>query len=987
MKLPLRPEIEEAFAAALDLPREQQKAFLAREYQDSQLRAEVESLLCAYEAADTFLEPNPGKRRRTINPESETQSGLPPALGEYRIIRLLGEGGMGAVYEAEQNRPRRTVALKILKHELSSPELRWRFEQEAHVLGRLQHPCIARIYQAGTAQTPFGSQPYFAMELIKGPSLLQYAEARRLNIRQRLEIMLNICDAVHHAHQVGVIHRDLKPGNILVEESGQPKVLDFGVARVVEGDLQNTRHTGSGEMLGTLAYMSPEQVMGDPFDLDTRSDVYALGVILFELLSGRLPYQLSRQFPEAIETILQRDPTPLSSIARACRGDLETIVGKALAKDKSQRYSSVADLGADLQRYLRKEPIIARRPTPTYRISKFVSRHRALVASVTAIFLVLISGIAVAGRQAAIARRAELIAITERNRAIEEKGRADSESAAAKAITNFLRNDVLAQASANVQAGPATTPDPNLTVRTALDRAASRIDATFKAQPLIEASIRQTIGKAYQDLGLYPEADRQLQRALAIRNRILGEHHPDSLTSIHELAGLYHAEGKYAQAEPLFARALEARRRLLGEDNPATLESMNGLAAVYFNEGKLALSEPLYLNVVNMRRRVLGEDHPDTLLSMNDLARLYLEEGKYAQAALLCPKVVAARERLLGQDHPDTLISEDNLGRLYLSQGKYADAEPLFSKVLRIRQRVLGEQHPDTLISMNNLAVVYRKEGKFQPAESLLKQALEIQRRRLGEDNPDTLLMMNNLARAYMDEGRYAQAEPLFTKVLSNQRRLLGEQHPDTLVMMRNLARLYHCERKSSQAEALLHRVMLIQRSLLGADHPDTLTTMSWLAHVYLDEREYGAAESLYREVFETRRRTLGSNHRDTASALASMGELRLRQRRFAEAERLLRDAFESQTRNHGETWERYKTQTLLGASLAAQAKFEQAEPFLISGFEGLSLSKGAVPWESRSVIEEAGQTIVHLYQDSGQPGKAAQWLDRLQTASDPAHE
>jgi tetratricopeptide (TPR) repeat protein len=768
MRFPLRPEVEKAFAAALQVSQAEQEAFLAREHPtDPDLRAEVESLLCAYYAAGAFLEPGMREGVRFVEAAAAaSRPGLPATIGRYRILRLLGQGGMGTVYEAEQDQPRRKVALKVLKSGLPSPELRWRFEQEFQVLGRLQHSGIARIYEAGEANSPFGPQPYFAMELIEGQSLLQYAESHQLNVRQRLEIVSRICDAMHHAHQVGIIHRDLIPGNILIEGTGQPKILDFGVARVSNSDAQVTYQTDLGQMVGTLAYMSPEQVLGDPLELDTRSDLYALGVILFELLAGRLPYQLSRNLQAAVHTIREEDPTPLGSIRRSYRGDIETIVAKTLEKDKARRYSSAADLGADIRRYLKDEPIMARRPTVTNQMWKFARRHRALVAGIAAVFVVLIAGVVASAWQARLARHAQQIATTERNRAFLEKERADKESAAAKAINEFLQNDLLAQASSSVQARPGTKPDLDLKVRTALDRAAARITGKFDNQPLIEASIRRTIGKTYKDLGLYPEARLQMERALELQRRVLGEGHPDSLNTINSLAEMFEDQGKYQQAEPLFIRALEVRRRVLGQEHPETLATMNGLAALYLNLGKYSQAEPLYTTVLNIRKRVLGEQHPDTLTSMDNLGRLYMNQGKYSQAEPLCATVFEDRRRVLGEEHPDTLISEDNLARLYVNQGNYAQAERLFITVLKIHRRVLREEHPDTFVSMNNLAVIYRKQGKFEQVASLLSKGLELHRRLMGEDNPDTLLMMNNLGRVYLDQGRYSQAEPLLTKVL-----------------------------------------------------------------------------------------------------------------------------------------------------------------------------------------------------------------------------
>ena len=460
---------------------------------------------------------DPDATLASVGPQPATVAAkVPSTIGSYRIIRLLGEGGMGAVYEAEQDQPRRRVALKVIKSAWADRELLRRFELESQTLGRLHHPGIAQIYEAGAAETSFGSQPFFAMEIIRGKPLIEYAEAKHLNTRQRLALMIQICEAVEHAHQRGIIHRDLKPGNILVEESGQPKILDFGLARVTDGDMQATRQTDMGQLLGTLAYMSPEQVTADPLALDTRSDVYALGVILYELLAGRLPYEVSRHVYEVVRTIQQVDPKPLSSINRAYRGDIETIAAKALEKDKTRRYGSAAELAADIRRYLEDRPIAAKPASTSYQLRKFARRNKVLVTGTFAVFLTLIVGVVVSTWQAVRARRAEV--------------RAQAETATAQAVVDFLQNDLLAQASANKQAGPKTKPDPDLKVRTALDRAAERIEGKFAKQPEVEAEIRQTIGQTYYDLGLYPEGRKQLEQALTLRRRVLG---PDNPKTIH----------------------------------------------------------------------------------------------------------------------------------------------------------------------------------------------------------------------------------------------------------------------------------------------------------------------------------------------------------------------------------------------------------------------------------------------------------------------
>jgi tetratricopeptide (TPR) repeat protein/predicted Ser/Thr protein kinase len=784
---------------------------------------------------------------------------LPASIGGYRVVRILGEGGMGTVYQAEQEQPRRTVALKVIKPGLAALELIRRFELESQALARLQHPGIAQVYEAGNGAN--GS--WFAMEFIKGESLLHYVERHHLQTGQRLELMVKVCEAVDHAHQRGIIHRDLKPANILVDETGQPKILDFGVARLTDIDVQTTSQTGLGQLVGTLAYMSPEQVLADPRELDLRSDVYALGVILYEILAGRLPYTLSRKPHEAAQTIREEDPPPLSSVSRVCRGDIETIVAKALEKDKARRYASAAHLIADIGHYLRNEPITARSPSATYLLQKFTRRHQSLVTGVAAVFVVLAGGIVVSTREAVRANRAEQAAL--------------SEAATAKAVNAFLQNDLLAQAGARAQARPDRKPDPDLKVRTALDRAAAQIAGKFDAQPSVEASIRQTIGMTYEDLGLFPEAERQIERALDLRRRLLGEEHPDTLASMNELAGIYRDQGKYEQAEPRFIKVLEMRRRVMGTQHLDTLRTMNDLAELYQGQGKYAQAGALSTKVLDVRRRVLGGEHPDTLVSINSLAQILTNQGKYAQAEPLFTVALEMRRRVLGEEHPDTLISLNNLAQVYRLRGKYAQGEALYTKVLEVKRRVLGEEHPSTLISMNNLGTLYGYQGKYAQAEPLLTKVLEVRRRLLGEEHLDTLVSMNNLAKLYEHQREYAQAEPLLARVLEMRRRLLEPEHPDTLISMNNLAVLFIEKGKYAQAERLFTDVLEIRRRVLGDKHPRTLDTMSDLATLYRDQGKYPQAERIFAVVLATRRNVLGERHPDTLRTKEDLNHLYVR--------------------------------------------------------------------------------------------------------------
>jgi len=752
---------------------------------------------------------------------------------------------MGTVYRAEQKNPHRIVALKVIKPGVSSDEHLRRFEREAEVLGRLQHPGIAQIYEAGTADSGLGPQPYFAMEFIQGRPLLEYADALRLDASRRLALMTQVCEAVEHAHQRGIIHRDLKPGNILVDENGQPKVLDFGVARVTDSDAQVTRQTDMGQLIGTLAYMSPEQVLADPLALDIRSDVYALGVILYELLASKLPYTTrGKAMHEVVQAIREEDPAPLSSIDRSYRGDIETIVAKALEKDKARRYASATELAGDIRRHLTDVPIVARPPSPTYRLRKFARRHKALVTGTALVFLVLVAGVVASTREAVRAHKAERAAEAQRKRA-------DREAATAKAVSDFLQNDILAQASAANQSSPGAKPDPDLKVRTALDRAAARIPERFHQQPELEAAIRDTIGRTYYQLGLHLEARNQLDRALDLYRQTLGEENPKTLTTMSRLGRTAWLQGEYPQAETLLGRALEIQRRLLGPEHPDTLYSMNNLANVYRSQARDPQAEALYSQTLEIRRRVLGPEHPDTLTSMN------------------------------------------NLANVYWSQGKYAQAEVLYGQAMDIQRRVLGPEHPDTLLSMGNLADTYARQGKYVQAEALFGPTLEISRRVLGREHPRTLDHLSYVAAMYQGEGKYAMAETYAAQALAGRRRALGSEHPET---------------------------------------------MQWAA--------------------------------DLALAYLSQGKL-------LESERLSRDVLVFNRKTQPDDWQRFRAESLLGASLAGRKKYAEAEPLLLEGYQGMVERKARVGWMGAAnllYVDRAREWIVQLYQAWGKPEKAAEW-------------
>lgn len=877
-------KVAELYGLASARAPEQRQAFLTQACgEDEELLRELLSLLAQPVANDGILE--------RVASDIQNLHVLPASIGGYRILRLIAEGGMGAVYEAEQDHPRRIVALKVMKFGLGSPELLRRFQREAQALGRLQHPGIARIYEAGVEQTSFGGQPYFAMEYIEGLSLLAYASAHHFDTRKKLEMTILICAAVQHAHERGIIHRDLKPANILVDAEGQPKVLDFGVARMMSRDGLATRQTEFGQMVGTLAYMSPEQMLGQADEIDATTDVYALGVVLYELLAGRLPYALSAEILEAIRTIREEEPAPLGSVAREYRGDLETIVRKAMEKEKARRYPSPALLAEDLRRYLSEEPVMAQPPSRSYRARKFVRRHKGLTAAVIAVAAVLAAGTVASTWQAIRARRAERAALVERDRAtaaeraatrernladqarlraLEASRRADLNAAVANAVNSFLQNDLLGLAGAEGQSLANTKPDPNLAVRAVLDRAAAGIGRRFESQPLVEAGVRHAIGSAYRELGLYPDAELHLRRAFELRRRERGLEDPDTLNSMHELGIVLYRTGQNADAAKLMTE------------------------------------------YVGEQRRLRGPNSREALVGMGDLANVFLLDGKYELAEAMLTEALAGQKRVAGKANPDTLVTMNNLASAYVDRGKYGAAERLYQEVIAGKRQLLGPEHPSTLLSMNSLAVAYRNAGKYGQAEKLLSAALDARRRAMGATHPDTAISMNSMGLLYVAQGRYADAEPILNQALELVRGALGDNAPDTLRVLNSLAEL---DRRRGNREA---------------------------------------AETKFRQVLEGRKRVLGLAHPATAAVLVSLGEIQLEQGQWKEAEALLGQAVQGLQKSNPDGWRRYWAQCMLGASLAALGRKAEATPLLVSGYAELEKRTETIPFENRGVLAQA---------------------------------
>jgi len=713
---------------------------------------------------------------------------LPNQIGPYRILELLGEGGMGVVYLVEQRTPvRRRVALKVIKVGMDTKQVIARFEAERQALALMSHAGIARVLDAGATAE---GRPYFAMEYVPGIPITKFCDQQRLSMRQRLELFVQVCEAIQHAHQKGIIHRDIKPSNVLVTDmdgDAVPKVIDFGVAKATSQRLtENTIYTQHGMLIGTPEYMSPEQAEMSPLDVDTRTDVYSLGVLLYELLIGALPLdpgQLRRaaiqemqriireQEPPSLSSrlsslgdtgfeIAERRRTDLGSLLKRVKGDLGWITWKTLEKDRARRYSSAAELAADIHRHLRHEPVVASPPSKTYRVGKFVRRHRVGVGAAVTGLLALLVGLA-----------ASTVLYL----------RAEEQRAIAEAINEFLNNDLLAAVAPEEQGR-------EVTMREVLDATSGSIEGKFPQQPLVEASIRHTLGKTYRSLGEFEPSERHLRVALVVRREQLGEEHPDTLSSMAALAATLWSQGDLAGAQALYEEVSDVRRQVFGPKHPDTLGAMGGLAATLWEQGDLAGAQTLLEEILDVRRQVLGPEHPDTLWAIETLGTTLWSQGDLAGARALQEEALDVRRQVLGPEHPDTLLSMSNLAATLWSQGDLEGARELEQEVLDVRRRVLGPEHPDTLWAMKNLATTLREQGQLRRAGELLEQALRGYERTLGTKHRYTASVMWQLAETLRAEGNDGEAEALVQRlcwlVESDEESLSGREREIRDVVM-----------------------------------------------------------------------------------------------------------------------------------------------------------------------------------------------------------
>jgi serine/threonine protein kinase/Tfp pilus assembly protein PilF len=877
------PREEAVFDGAVQLPPEQREAYLkATCAADVNLMARVLDLIRVHEQGGGPLDepavPPPKKTMVLTLPPVENPG---DKIGHYKILQLIGEGGCGSVFMAEQEQPvRRRVALKIIKLGMDTKEVIARFEAERQALALMEHPNIAKVLDAGATDA---GRPYFVMELVRGIKITDYCDQNNLDTPDRLKLFAQVCRAIQHAHQKGIIHRDIKPSNILVtlhDGVPVPKVIDFGIAKATNQRLTDkTLFTQFEQFIGTPAYMSPEQAEMSGLDIDTRSDVYSLGVLLYELLTSRTPFDpkelmaagldamrraIREQEPQKpstkLSTMLDADLTTVARQRHAAapklihlvKGDLDWIVMKSLEKDRTRRYETASSFAGDIENFLKNEPVIARPPSTVYRFEKLVRRNKLAFTAAAAVAASVIIGLVVS----------TWLFIREK----EARRLADSEAKHSQQVAAFLE-DMLKGVGPSVALGRDTT-----LLREILDKTVVRVTRDLKDQPEVQAEICNTIGEVYRALGQLNKAEEMHRDARTLQGR--GAKRADVATSLSDLALVLRDQGKLTDAEALQREALELRRKLFGNEHADVALSLNNLALVLRSEGKLAESEKLHREALAMQKKILGSEHLAVATSLNNLGLVLRDEGNLEEAEKCFRESLAMQKKILGDGSPVVSLTMDSLAFVLRDAGKLDEAEALDRESLTRQRKLFGQEHPSVATALNNLALILGAQGRLTDAEELHREALAMRRKLLGTEHPEVAVSLDNLALLLRKEKKLAEAEPLEREALALRKKIYGDEHLAVAGSLNNLALILHDERKLAESEGAFKESLAMEKQFLGGGHPSVATTLSNFSLLLRDENKLGEAEAAIREALEIRRKKFGEHHASVTTALNDLKDV-----------------------------------------------------------------------------------------------------------------
>jgi serine/threonine protein kinase/tetratricopeptide (TPR) repeat protein len=959
--------------------------------EDRPLRQQVEALLEAAagdESKERGHEPDEVSQGATV--ESTVEPSRRSVIGgRYKLLEPVGEGGMGTVWLAEQTEPvKRKVALKLIKAGMDSQQVLARFQAERQALAMMDHPNIAKIFDGGLTEQ---GRPYFVMEYVKGLPLTEYCDQARLDLQARLHLFMSICQAVQHAHQKGIIHRDLKPSNILVSlADGQPvpKVIDFGLAKAMHQSLtEQSVFTAQGMVVGTPLYMSPEQAENSNLDIDTRADVYSLGVILYELLTGSTPLERQQLKQVALAEVMRlikevEPPKPsirlssshnLAGIAaqraiepgqlkRAVSGDLDWIVMKALEKERSRRYETATGLSRDIERFLTGESVEASPPSRSYRLKKFVLRNRGMVTAASAVAFALVLGIIGFAWQTQVANDG-------RDRAVRAEGQTAQRAEELQKVADFqasmlkqvdpanagrrLMQDLASRFSESLRLAPHPLPNEQQQVihrefvkslhlinttdaakdfidRNILHPAVETIGLQFQEQPLVEAQLRQTLATVYDRIGLSEKAFQLQSLVVATRRELLGNENLDTLISISNLGTFALSIGNLEVAESLLSEALETSKRVLEPNHPSTLITVGNLGKLAQTKGQYAKAEKLHRQAYEGERAKFGADDRRTLQSALNLADSLKSLEKAEAADELLTESLERLRKIGGMEDPDTLSALNSLAMLRKAQGNFKAAEELYREGFASTRELLGEEHPETLTSLDNLSVMLADAGKLEEAIPLARSALALRRELHGNMHPGTFASINNLAGLERMLGNTAQAEQLWREVSESSSVALGPEHPNTLTSLGNLANLLSVTGRLAEAEGLLRRLLEVKQRVSGPEHESSITAMNNLGMHLRREKKLNEAEPLLRDAYELAVKTKGRANPITITLLNNLGLCYQDQGKFTETERCFRECLDLRKevlgQDHPEVADSFHS---LGYVLMNQGLFLDAEPIL----------------------------------------------------------